>query len=285
MASIGQDYVGSYRLLNLVRMGKTCQVWEAIHDARRERVAVKLVRPEFQRDREQIAMMKHEYTVGHSLDHPHVIHILDFVSDSTKTFVTMEYFDAPNMKQWIYQGVDSIAHLLPQVIQQASEGMAYLHKQGYVHRDIKPDNFLMDNNGQVKLIDFALCVKKKGLVGRLLGGRGKVQGTRSYMSPEQIRGQALDERADIYSFGCTLYELLSGRPPFTGVSTNDLLTKHLRTPPPSLEASNRNVTSQFGQLVRRMLAKDPAARPQTMDDVVRELKSIPILKTVPAPPA
>jgi serine/threonine protein kinase len=214
-----------------------------------------------------------------------VIHIFDFVSDSTKTFVTMEYFDAPNMKQWIYQGFDSIAHLLPQVIQQASEGMAYLHKQGYVHRDIKPDNFLIDESGEVKLIDFALCVRKKGLVGRLLGGRGKVQGTRSYMSPEQIRGQALDERADIYSFGCTLYELLTGRPPFTGVSTNDLLTKHLRTPPPSLEAGNRNVTSQFGQLVRRMLSKDPSARPQSMDDVIRELKSVPILKSVPAPPA
>ena len=284
MASFGQEYIGEYRLLNLVRMGKTCQVWEAIHDTRRNRVAVKLIRPEFVRDREQIGLVRHEYTVGHSLEHPHVIRVFYFASDSTKTYLTMEFFDAPNMKQWIQQGMESISHLLPQIIQQAAEGLSYLHKQGYVHRDVKPDNFLIDPSGEAKLIDFALCVKRKGLVGRLLGGRGKIQGTRSYMSPEQIRGQALDERADIYSFGCTLYELMGGRPPFTGVSTNDLLMKHLRTAPPLLEAANRNVTSEFGQLVRRMLAKEPNARPTSMDDVVRELKAIQVFKSVPTPP-
>ena len=82
------------------------------------------------------------------------------------------------------------------------------------------------------------------------------------MSPEQIRGLALDERADLYSFACTIHELVSGKPPFTGVSVNDLLTKHLKSPPPSLEALNPNVTPEFAQLMRRSMAKDPQRTPQ-----------------------
>ena len=102
------------------------------------------------------------------------------------------------------------------------------------------------------------------------------------MSPEQVRGQALDERADIYSFGCMVHELLGGRPPFTGSSTNELLTKHLRAAPPSLQSANRNVTDRFSALVRSMLAKSPVDRPPSMVEFLREFNSTDVFKSPPA---
>ena len=119
----------------------------------------------------------------------------------------MELFAAPNLKQWINQGSRGARAAWPASSSaKAAEGLAYFHSQGWIHRDIKPDNFLMNPKGDVKLIDFALAVRRKGGLARLFAGKTKVQGTRSYMSPEQIRGQPLDERADIYSFGCMVYE-------------------------------------------------------------------------------
>ncbi len=104
----------------------------------------------------------------------------------------------------------------------------------------------------------------------------KIQGTRSYMSPEQIRGKGIDQRSDIYSLACMLHELVAGKPPFTGSSTQDLLTKHLRNPPPPLESTGRDVTGDFGELIRKMLAKNPANRPQTMQDVYKSMRGIKV---------
>ncbi len=139
----------------------------------------------------------------------------------------------------------------------------------------------MGKQGEVKLIDFALAVKKKGGLARLFSTKSKIQGTRSYMSPEQIRGQTLDQRADLYSFGCMVYELLGGKPPFTGSTTNELLNKHLRSAIPPLQGSNRNVSDEFAALAKSMLAKDPDQRPDSMADFLREMRGIPLFKVPP----
>jgi serine/threonine protein kinase len=104
------------------------------------------------------------------------------------------------------------------------------------------------------------------------------------MAPEQIRGRAPDPRTDIYGFGCMLHEMLSGKPPFTGVNSNDLLMKHLRTLPPPLEAFNDNVSSEFAQLVRKCMAKNPSARPNTMEDFLGEFRMMRMFKIQPKPP-
>jgi serine/threonine protein kinase len=275
------DYVGTYRLVNLIRTGKTCEIYDVAQDARGERLAMKLLAGEAARNREEVAFLKHEYEVGRGLDHPRVIKVHEFGRDREYCYLVMELFNAPNLKQWVQRGTDTLAPLATDCIRRAAEGLAYFHSKGWVHRDVKPDNFLLNDAGEVKLIDFALAKRRKGGLARLFAGRGKVQGTRSYMSPEQIRGQALDERADIYSFGCVVFELLTGKPPYTGVSTNDLLTKHLRAPIPPIQAHNTNVTDEFVALVRSMLAKKPAERPQTMDEVLDELRVTPVFKIPP----
>ena len=196
----------------------------------------------------------------------------------------MEMFNAPNLKQVIQSDFASLAPHMHECVQQAAEGLAYFHNQGWVHRDIKPDNFLMKPSGDVKLIDFALAVKRARGFMRMFAGNKRIQGTRSYMSPEQIRGQALDERADLYSFGCMLFELLTGKVPFTGSSTAELLNKHLRNPPPSVQAYNRNVSDSMAALVKRMLDKAPESRPNNMGEFLAEFTSIEIWKAPPGSP-
>jgi len=153
---------------------------------------------------------------------------------------------------------------------------------GWIHRVINPDNFLVNDEGDVKLIDFALAKRPQSKMAKWLSPRVKPQGTKSYISPEQIRGAVLDGRSDLYSLACTIHELLTGKPPFTGVSTNDLLMKHLRSTPPSLDAVNFNVTPEFAQLLRRSMAKKPDARPKTVDDFLMEFRMIRVFKRSPS---
>ncbi len=277
-----QEYVGSYRRISTIGAGKTCEVWDVINDATGERAALKLLLGEATKDRAEVGLLKHEYDVGRGLDHPDVIKIYNFARQRDAIYLVMELFPAPNLKQMILQGIDMLAPLAADCIKKAAEGLSYFHAQGWVHRDIKPDNFLVNTAGEVKLIDFALATRKKSGLARLFSGKSKIQGTRSYMSPEQIRGQPVDERSDIYSFGCMVYEMLGGKPPYTGTTTNELLTKHLRSPIPPLQASNRNVSDEFAALLRGTLAKKPEERPQSMADFLSEMRHISVFKVPPA---
>lgn len=279
----GREFLGSYRMVRLIRAGATCQVWEAVRDGRR--VAIKYLHPEMRSNREEIGYLKHELEVGANLWHPNVVEIYEYNVDRSIAFLVMEYHPGQNMKMLIRQGVDTFAYLVPQVILQAASGMQYLHQQGWVHRDIKPDNFLINEAGETMLIDFALATRIRTGMAKLLWGRTKVQGTRSYMSPEQIRGKALDARADIYSFGCMLYELVTGRPPFTGSTPEDLLRKHLNAPVPALSGINKNITPDFSDLVGMMMAKPPAYRPATLKDFLAHYRRIRVFRSTPRPPA
>jgi len=268
--------------LNVVHTGHGSQIWQAYDDANGRIVGVKTLRVAADTDRQQVQFLRQEYMVGRTIRHPLIIEIYSFDWDRGQPYIAMEWFSAPNMKQRLLQGLDKFAPLIPKVIDQAAESLCHFHRKGWVHRDIKPDNFLVADDGQVKLIDFALAKRRRRGLAKWLSPRTRIQqGTKSYMSPEQIRGLALDERADLYSFACTLHELVSGKPPFTGTNVNDLLTKHLKSLPPSLEALNPNVTPAFAQLIRRLMAKDPNARPKSMDDFLREFRIMRVFRTTP----
>jgi serine/threonine protein kinase len=284
VASETPGYLGPYRLLNVVHTGQASQIWQAYHDGRQQRFGVKTLLQKFRRDREHIRYLRWEYTVGQKVVHDRIVEIHEFGFDRGSPYLAMEWFPAPNMKNRIQHQRDRIAHLVSRIIEQAAEGLSHFNQLGWVHRDVKPDNFLVSEEGDVKLIDFALARRCSRGLSRLLGPKSPVQGTRSYMAPEQIRGGPPDQRADVYSFGCTIYELISGKPPYTGVSADELLMKHLRAPPPSLEVVAKNVSPEFAQLVRRSLAKDPSARPQSMNDFLLEFRMTRVFKTTPQPP-
>lgn len=275
--------IGPYRLLNVVNTGQTSTIWQAYDDAAQTIRGIKMLLSDFQRDREHIGYLRQEFIVGEKLKSKQIIQFTDFASDRGVYYLVMEWFPAPNMKHMIRHNFEETQYLVPKLIEQMGESLAYLNEHGWVHRDIKPDNYLLSDEGEVKLIDFALSQKIKGGLAKLLN-KPKVQGTRSYMSPEQIRGGSIDGRSDLYSLGCTIFELLSGKPPFTGTNANELLMKHIRSLPPTLESANQNVTPEFGDLIRRTMAKKANNRPRSVTDFLTQFRMIRVFKRQPKPP-
>jgi serine/threonine-protein kinase len=277
--SRGRDYLGTYRLTRLIRAGQTTQVWEAENEADNKRYALKVVQPRFKSDPNEIGFLKHEWEVGKDFHHPHVIRILELHTKSELPFLVLELYASKNMKIALREGNVDIARVAPKIIEQAAEGLFYVHEQGWIHRDVKPDNFLVSEEGEVKVIDFTIAERaSKGFnIGKFFS-KSKIQGTRSYMSPEQIRGEALDARADVYSFGCVLFELLGGKAAYTGSTPDELLERHLKASIPSLLSVNPEVTHEAAALVQRMMAKDRRQRPGSMWEFLKEMRSIKLFK-------
>ncbi|MCX7414776.1 MAG: serine/threonine-protein kinase [Planctomycetia bacterium] len=266
--------LGSLKLVSQLGLGRQCQIWEALDGTTRQRVAIKVIVPEAAKDPAQRKLLEHELKVAKSLAHPTVIRIDRLADDSGLPHLVMELFPHPNLKKQISEGVDALAPRLQRIVTETALALDHLHARGWIHRDVKPDNVLAASDGQVKLIDLAIAAPKPGLLGRVFGSKGPVQGSPSYMAPEQIRGQTVDARADIYSFGCVIFELLAGKPPFSAPNSNDLLNKHVSATPPSIETLNRNATTSISKLIRQMLAKNAAERPASMQEVLKQLRTI-----------
>jgi serine/threonine protein kinase len=245
---------------------------------------LKVLRPEQRGNKDEIAFLKHEFEVAKELNHKNIIKLIEYRTDAETPFIVLELFSEMNLKMAMRRGPEPIAYKLPSIVEQASEGLYYLHSKGYVHCDIKPDNVLLSREWEVKLIDFTIAKKIKTGFGKLFAGKTKVEGTRSYMSPEQIRGGTLEPRSDIYSMGCMIYELITGKAPYTGNTPNELLSKHLSASIPSLLVGNDNVSPEFNNIVRKMLAKKPEERPQDMWDVLKMIRATPIFKKPPRIP-
>ncbi len=283
--SAGREFVGPYRMFHLIRAGALFEIWAVRPVAETTAFAMKWLPPGRHHTRENIANLKHEFEVGKTLDHPSIIKTYDYGAGKDGAYMVMELFKTPNLKQQIHDHLANLHWRLDKVLVESAEALEYMHQQGWVHRDIKPDNFLVNDENHIRLIDFNLARRIKKGLGKLFGGKGSIQGTYSYMAPEQIRGQVVDERADIYSFGCMVYELISGKLPFSGSNPNDLLNKHLRTRPTQLSVLNKNVHADFESLVHRMLAKDPKERPESLKEIIRELKAGRAFQIKPRKPA
>jgi len=285
MASTHQQFVGKYRMFHLIRAGALYEIWAVRPVSETTAYAMKWLPPGPNYTRHTIAELKHEYQVGASLDHRACIHSYEFDTTNNGAYLLLELFKVPNLKQQIIVDHKRLHHRAKEILTEAAAGLNHLHEHGWIHRDIKPDNFLLNDDDVVKLIDFNLACKPTGALGKIFGMKAQVKGTHSYMSPEQIRGQAIDGRADVYSFGCLLHEFFSGKPPFTANSPNELLQRHLSSRPPELTVVDKNIVPDFARYVQLMMAKDPAQRPATMKDVMMELKTQNMFYNKPQPPA
>lgn len=279
-----RDFLGPYRLARLIRVGSTAEVWEAVEDHSQKRFALKVLKPNIQEDKAEIALLKHEYAVAKDLNSPRVVKVIEYREEAGRPFLVLELFSELNMKQALRRGPDSLAFMLDKIIEQAAEGLYYMHTKNYIHLDIKPDNFLVSRDGDVKLIDFTIAEKKKSGLGKLFHSVKVAKGTRSYMAPEQIRKKVCDERTDIYAFGCVLYELCTGKPPYTGDTPNDLLSKHLTASIPSPIVHNDNVTREFADIIRGMMSKSPDGRPSTMWEFLKLFRNTQVFKKRPRKP-
>jgi serine/threonine protein kinase len=272
------EQLGPVKLVQQIGLGKHCQVWEGLDTKARKKVAVKLIVPAMANDAGQRKLLEHELKVAQSLDHPTIIKIDRLTEEGGLPHLVMEYFPAPNLKKQVAAGVEPLVPRLQRIVTETALALDHMHARGWVHRDVKPDNILAAEDGQVKLIDLAIAAKSSGFLGKLLGSKTPAQGSPSYMSPEQIRGEPLDARSDIYSFGCVIFELIAGRPPYTGSDTNDLLNKHVSAVVPAVDAFNKLATTAAAKQLRQMLAKKPGDRPASMKEVLQQLRSIRLVE-------
>jgi serine/threonine protein kinase len=236
---------------------------------------MKLLLPERARDPIHRRFLMHEAMVGKQLAHPNIIKIMCVVKDDKNPCIVMEFFPVGSLKLRLmakqFEFIKEKAHT---ILKQAATALAFMNAKGWVHKDVKLDNILANGAGEVRLIDFALAERIPTGWAKMFRRRSKPQGTRSYMSPEQIRGQMLDGRADVYSFGASAYELVAGRPPFRGLSAQDLLVKHISEKPLSPRFHNPEVTEEFADLVLRMLAKKKEDRPRDFHEVLMALRTM-----------
>ena len=277
--SVGKSFIGPFQLLRLIRNGTTTAVWEAKRIDEKERIALKVLLSDFRTDKDEIGQLKHEAMVGNFVNHPNVIKIFGYHEDQGFPLVSMQLYQARNLKIEIRERPEVLAENMGIVMRAAAEGLSHLHDVGWIHCDIKPDNYLVDEQANVKLIDFSIAVKdkKKGFMGLGSNKAKTIMGTRSYISPEQIRRKHLDVRADIYGFGCMLFEMMSGKTPYSAASPEQVLSKHLSAPIPNL-LSVSGASKDFAALVHMMLAKDPDKRLQTMREFINELDKIQIYR-------
>jgi serine/threonine protein kinase len=271
--------IGGYRLQNLMMTGQTSQVWEVVEVSSGRHFAMKLLLPEKAREQQHRSFLLHEAEVGKKLAHPNIIKIIDIIKHPKNPYFVMEFFPAGSLKvRMMRKQREFIREHTPSILKQTATALAYMNSSGWVHRDVKPDNILVNSAGDVRIIDFALAqrIQRPSFFSKFFRRKSKVQGTRSYMSPEQIRGQPLDGRADVYSFGASAFEIVTDRPPFRASSSHELLTKHIAEKPPSPQMYNREVTDEFAALVMRMLAKKREERPRDFHEVLMALRTMKV---------
>jgi eukaryotic-like serine/threonine-protein kinase len=281
---VADEVIGGYVLKKHLVTGQSSQVWEVVETASNRHFAMKLLLPEKARDAAHRKLLFHEAEVGKQLAHPNIIKIVHISRSDTNPHFVMEFFPAGNLKMRLMRKeTDFIRERAQDIFKQAATALAFMNAKGWVHRDVKPDNILVNSGGEVRLIDFALAERPPSGLARLFRRRVKAQGTRSYMSPEQIRGHVLDGRADVYSFGASCYEVVTGRPPFRGSSSQELLAKHITEKPITPKQYNAEVTDEFAALVLKMLAKKKEERPRDFHEVLMAMRTLRVFTDSPPP--
>jgi serine/threonine-protein kinase len=282
MADVG-EVINGYRLRSLLQTGQTSQVFEVVEVQSNRHFAMKLLLPEAAEKPDLRRAIFNEAEVGVKMTHQNVIRIVKVSRSKEQPHFIMEFFPSGGLRLRL-QAKDFafIKEHSRKIFKQAATGLAYMNASGYIHRDVKPDNILVNSIGDTKIIDFAITKKVPTGFARMFYRRRTPQGTPSFMSPEQIRDEIPDPRMDIYSYGCTLYELTTGRPPFRGSSTNDLLSRHFAEKPLPPSAYNADLTDEFSSFVVKLLAKQKTERPANFHEVLMELKKVKqIYKSLP----
>jgi tRNA A-37 threonylcarbamoyl transferase component Bud32 len=233
-------------------------------------VALKKLTCDLREDKDLIRRFKQEAKALARLSHPHIVQVYDFVQDGDQPWIAIELVEGKTIADYLHdKGVMPISETVQLVIQMA-EALAYAHKRGVVHRDFKPANVILSIDGAAKITDFGLAKIAQSSVHTQVGS---FLGSPAYMSPEQTQGKVANVYSDIYALGVTLYEMLSGRLPFTGDFESVIVQKLTANPKP-LSALNGKIPGQLKHLVFQMLEKESDKRPESMDEVAEVLKSV-----------
>lgn len=268
--------LGNYHILSRLGAGGMGTVFKARHRRMKRIVALKVLAASLSKDEAFVQRFQREVETIARLSHPNIVMAYDADEADVGHFLVMEFVDGQDLASLIEkQGTLSPAQAVD-YIAQAARGLAYAHSQGIIHRDIKPHNLLLDRAGVVKIADLGLArLSQIGSPGSALTQAGGILGTVDYMPPEQaLDSTAIDQRADIYSLGCTLWFLLTGKTLYAGQSVMSILLKHREAPIPSLTDQQADALPEFDPLLQRMLAKSPEARFQSMAELLSDLGAL-----------
>jgi serine/threonine protein kinase len=261
---------GRYQVLKELGRGGMGIVFQAYDKHLQEQVAIKILSPLLSNDPDALERLKREVSAARRITHPNVIRIHDIAEANGLQYVSMEYFGGTTLKDHIKQsGGLSIMEAF-NIASQICDGLQAAHSQGVIHRDLKSQNVIVNSANQVKIIDFGLAhtQQMQGLT-----ATGLIMGTPEYMSPEQVAGKKVDERADIYSLGIILYELFTGKVPFTGPSAISVGFQQIKDAPPAPSTLNPQISSPVEKVILKALEKEPVQRYRDVTELKHDLET------------
>jgi serine/threonine protein kinase len=259
--------LGPYEILAPIGAGGMGEVWRARDTRIGREVALKVLPPAFADDRDRLRRFELEARAAGTLNHPNLVTIYDLGAENGTPYVAMELLEGETLREKLELNGASVRLPIRKAIDysvQIATGLAAAHEKGIVHRDLKPENIFITKDGRAKILDFGLAKLKPGSDEGKTDVRtqqrdtspGTIVGTAGYMSPEQVRGQQVDHRTDIFSFGAMLYEMLSGRRAFRGDSSVETMNAILKEEPPELSVAESNIPPVIDLVVRHCLEKN-----------------------------
>jgi eukaryotic-like serine/threonine-protein kinase len=268
---VGEKFAGRYELVELVGTGGMSSVYRA-HDTLLERnVALKILHEHYSDDEGFVERFKREARMVARLSHPNIVTVIDRGEAAGRQFIVFEYIDGENLKELVFRSGHLPVERALELALEIAHGLAFAHQHGLVHRDVKPQNVLLNGDGRAKVTDFGIARSLD--VEHGVTQTGTVLGTSNYIAPEQASGQPVDAHTDVYSLGVVLYELLAGDVPFPGENFVSVALRHVNEPPPNLLDVRRDVPLRVAAAVDRALEKDPDQRFPSMDAFAAELEA------------
>ena len=268
---VGQLIAERYELKETVGTGGMSTVYCAFDTLLERNVALKILHDQYGEDEEYVERFRREARAVAQLSHPNIVTVIDRGEENGKQFIVFELVDGENLKELVDRGGPLPVRRVLELGLEVGRALAFAHAQGLVHRDVKPQNVLLNDEGRAKVTDFGI-VRSLDAVGHT--ETGTVLGTSHYIAPEQARGERVDAQTDVYSFGVVLYELLTGEVPYPGDNFLSVAMKHVNDPVPSVLDARPDTPLRLATLIERSLAKQPAERPASMDEVVAELEAV-----------
>jgi eukaryotic-like serine/threonine-protein kinase len=267
---VGEKIAERYEVEELVGHGGMSSVYRARDSLLERHVALKILHEQYSADDDFVERFKREARSVAQLQHPNIVTVIDRGEADGRQYIVFEYVDGENLKEHVVRkGRLPIREAL-EIAVAVARGLAFAHQNGIIHRDVKPQNVLLNGDGQAKVTDFGIA---RTLDVDGMTQTGTVLGTSNYIAPEQASGQRVDAHSDVYALGAVLYELLAGEVPFPGESFVAVALKHVHEPPPNLLDVRKDVPLRVAAAVDRALEKDPEQRFPTMADFAAELEA------------
>ena len=261
--------VGPYKIVKKIAFGGMGVVYKGIHTKLEQEVAIKVLSPQFSSNQNMKSKFLSEAKIQAQLSHPNVVNIMNYIEEDDETYLIMEYIDGETLEDLLQRKnklpIDEAINISKGIL----SALKYMHSKGLAHRDIKPSNIMFNNEGVVKVTDFGITK----LIGDDKNTKSGLVGSYTYMSPEQILGEEVGVESDLYSFGITLFRMVTGQVPFKGNTEYSIMKGHLEGPriPPWI--LNPEINRRIGKVIQKTISRHPGDRYQNVDNLLGELES------------